>query len=499
MATATTSIGAVQFQIPRGSLAAGETARFDCQIQPQERIYGVGMHVYVEGVAGYQIFQAQGSVGAGEAGRVCVDVTLDASRLAQMSGRGGAMTAAFHLYINPEMTNSMASDAVDLGMTALKSRLAPAVGAVTFSDSTGAKARFGSFVQGKSQIGVSAAASTDPLASDVTLVSRTLALGGETFDLNKSASLGAPRASGEIAWTLTVVDSAGLSGTASGTIDALPYAPPEIASLSAERYRAVVADDGTTSYVAANDGERVRFSLEASVCPVAAQNAWTLKVVHGGAEATVLSGTDGEAISLEDDRSVVASVVPAGERRTFEFVLEDFFESARAIVSVEKASAYFNIEPHGLGVGMYAQGTPDNPAMDVAWPIRPHAGARSDSFLSWKINPLTSAGQGSVTAPRNTTVYFGEYTVEQSGLYYLWYQTWAQPGEYNKTFVLFLDSAENGEMAVRGEATSNVTVMCVAGVFSLSAGDTIKGRIFHNCTDTQSVGTKFGVLLLTAA
>ena len=104
----------------------------------------------------------------------------------------------------------------------------------------------------------------------MTLVSRTLALGGETFDLNESASLGAPRASGEIAWTLTVVDSAGLSGTASGTIDALPYAPPEIASLSAERYRAVVADDGTTSYVAANDGERVRFSLEASVCPVAA-------------------------------------------------------------------------------------------------------------------------------------------------------------------------------------------------------------------------------------
>ena len=122
-----------------------------------------------------------------------------------------------------------------------------------------------------------------------------------------------------------------------------------------------------------------------------------------------------------------------------------------------------------------------------------------DGIFQWKINPLTPAGQGSVTAPRNTTAYFGEYAVEQSGLYYLWYQTWAQPGEYNKTFVLFLDSAENGEMAVRGEATSNVTVMCVAGVFSLSAGDTIKGRIFHNCTDTQSVGTKFGVLLLTAA
>lgn len=121
------------------------------------------------------------------------------------------------------------------------------------------------------------------------------------------------------------------------------------------------------------------------------------------------------------------------------------------------------------------------------------------SFFQWKINPLTPAGQGSVTVPRNTTAYFGEYTVEQSGLYYLWYQTWAQPGEYNKTFVLFLDSAENGEMAVRGEATSNVTVMCVAGVFSLSAGDTIKGRIFHNCTNSQSVGTKFGVLLLTAA
>ena len=50
MATATTAIGNIQFEIPRQSLAAGETAEFDCLIAPQQKIYGAGLHVYVSGV-----------------------------------------------------------------------------------------------------------------------------------------------------------------------------------------------------------------------------------------------------------------------------------------------------------------------------------------------------------------------------------------------------------------------------------------------------------------
>ena len=45
MATATTAIGSIQFEIPRQSLAAGETAEFDCLIAPQQKIYGAGLYV----------------------------------------------------------------------------------------------------------------------------------------------------------------------------------------------------------------------------------------------------------------------------------------------------------------------------------------------------------------------------------------------------------------------------------------------------------------------
>lgn len=382
MATATTSIGNIQFEIPRQSLAAGETAEFDCRIASQQKIYGAGLHVYVSGVGGYQIFQAQGEIAAGASGRIRVPVTLSAARLAEMTSRGGAMTASFHLYTNAGLTSSMASPAVDLGMTALKSRLAPQIGTVVFSDATGAKAHFGSFIQGKSQLGVSAPVTTDPLADDVGVASRVLTLDGQAFDLNEAASLGAPAAAGTLAWSLTVVDSEGLADTATGTIACLAYSPPEISSLSAERYRTAVADDGTTVYVPASDGEHVRFTLEGAVCPVASANAWTLKVSHNGATATADSGSDGQEISLENDRSIVPSVVPASERRTFTFTLEDFFESVSAIVSVEKAGAYFNIEPHGVGVGMRAQGTADDPAMDVAWPIRAHGGIQGVTIYS---------------------------------------------------------------------------------------------------------------------
>ena len=387
MATATTAIGSIQFEIPRQSLAAGETAEFDCLIAPQQKIYGAGLYVYVAGVAGYQIFQAQGEIGAGASGRIRVPVTLDAARLAEMTGRGGAMTASFHLYINAGLTNSLASPAVDLGMTALKSRLAPQIGTVVFSDATGAKAHFGSFIQGKSQLGVSAPVTTDPLADDVGVASRVLTLNGQAFDLNEGTSLGAPAAAGTLAWSLTVVDSEGLTDTAAGTMNCLAYSPPEISSLSAERYRAVIGDDGTTSYAAASDGEHVRFTLEGAVCPVASANAWTLKVAHNGATATAYSGSDGQEISLENDRSIVSSVVPANERRTFTFTLEDFFESVSAIVSVEKAGAYFNIEPYGVGVGMRAQGTEDDPAMDVAWPIRARGGIQGVTIYSTDEQP----------------------------------------------------------------------------------------------------------------
>lgn len=388
MAWAMTAIGGIDYDIPRSSLAAGEAASFTCRVEsPQQQVYGVGIDLYVTGVQGYQIFRAAGAVSAGGSGTVHVPVTLDGQRLAQMSSRGGAMTARFRLYTNAELSAGSASEVLDLGMMALKNRIAPAIGAVTFSDASGAKDRFGDFVQGQSLWTVSAAVVTDPLAGDVTVASRQLTLGGRTFDLEQPGALGTIDRSGTLAWSLTVADSEGMTDSASGTVDSLPYAPPAIAQLSAERYRAQVADDGAITYVQADDGEHVRFTLQAEVCAVAGANAWSLAIAHGGANVTPLSAEDGQTIDREDDRTLVTAVIPANERRVFTFTLSDWFASATAVAAVEKASAYFDIEPHGVGVGMRAQGTAQSPRFDVGWLARMRGGIEGVTVYSESEQP----------------------------------------------------------------------------------------------------------------
>ena len=118
------------------------------------------------------------------------------------------------------------------------------------------------------------------------------------------------------------------------------------------------------------------------------------------------------------------------------------------------------------------------------------------NLMQWKVNPLNSSSSGSVNVARNTNGYFGTYNVTQSGLYYLWYQAWLNPGEYEKTIAVFLDSMQKGEMSLRACASANTVVLCNSGIFSLTSGDMIRARIFHNCSNSQSVGYKYGVMLL---
>ena len=252
-------------------------------------------------------------------------------------------------------------------VSVLKSRVAPVIASAAFSDATDAADVFGDFVQSQSRLVMTMQAETDPLDSAVTVASRTLTLGDVAYDLaSDAAEIGAVDRSGELSWTLTVTDSKGLSSETSGTIRLLPYAPPVITALTAQRYRETVADDGTVGYIADEEGERVWFSLSGSVTPVQGKNAWTLSVEWNGSSNIVRTGADGAAIELISDRDAVTDDVPASERVEFAWTLEDHFTSVTLRAAVDKSGAYFNVETVGVAVGMRTTGTEDARKFEVA-------------------------------------------------------------------------------------------------------------------------------------
>lgn len=342
-------------------------------------------------------------IAKGKTGTFSVSFTLT-ERAAQILGEG--MGRAFDAQIGFVLADdSTLSGGWSTGRSAaqkvsiLKSRTAPVIESAALSDGTGAAAYFGGFVQGESRLVMNLRAKTDPLDGAVTIAKRELALGGAAYSLPADeADIGAVDLSGEIPWTLTVTDSKGLSAQTSGVIGLLPYRPPVITALTAQRYREVVADDGAVSYEPADDGVHVRFSLTGSACPVAGRNAWTLSVDGGGAVRTVREGADGGEIQLVDDRDAVPAAVSAAERVEFAWTVRDYFHSVTMRAAVDKAGAYFDVEKHGVAVGMRSTGKPGDRRFEVDKRYKSHFyggaygadGYRMDRCEQWEYLNITN-------------------------------------------------------------------------------------------------------------
>lgn len=496
----------VSYSIPRKAIAAGETAYFPCTIHASKRLYGANIEVYLAGVSGWQSFQVEQSIAAGSTVSLSIPVTLDAGYMSDLSGRSAAISLRFGVFTRADLTGGSTSELVAPGMTALKSRLAPSIGSVTFADTAGYKTRFGAMVQGQSRVSVAAPVTTDPLDPEVTIVRRELTLGGRHFSLTEgTVQLGTMWTSGAMPWQLTVADSMGKTATASGTLNVLAYAAPSIAELKAERYVSVVGDSGGVTYVAAEDGEHVRFSLKASVAKVAAKNQWTLKVANGSASpVTVRSGSDGATIQFTDDRTIITAAVPASQRVTFTFVLADYFQSVEMRATVEKAGAVFDIEPYGVGIGCRAEGTAANPACLCAWPARFEKSLRVDGNLTVngsadglivRHTPLT-AGQ-SVSVPTGSYTTLDTLNITQPGVYFLQYMFEGPPKTAAKIFqaeiLLVHDGTNTGIAQDCGPTITGLYQKTLTTVIRLTAGDQIKFGILHHigsafsCTWRKSV------------
>lgn len=368
-------------------VAPGESVTVTGQAYSRDAaVYGVVMTLFVGqwGASSYRsvdVARKAVKISKGKTGTFTLTFTLPegAANMDTTSARGFDAKIEFLLADSAELTSgSSTTSASTQAVSILKSRSAPTINFVEFGDETTAFARFGSFVQGESEIEATIQTQVDSIDPTVAIVSRELTLGGVLHSLTAATgSLGPVNLSGAVPWTLKVTDNKGLSAESSGSIQVLPYSKPAISTLIAQRYREVVADDGSVSYVQSDDGEHVRFTLSGQVAQVAGANAWTLKISYGSTTRTALSGTDGASISRTDDRTLVTSAISLSERVEFTFTLTDFFHSISMVAAVDKAGAYFNVEKTGVAAGMRSTGTVDNPLFESAYPAKFYAGLDS--------------------------------------------------------------------------------------------------------------------------
>lgn len=218
--------------------------------------------------------------------------------------------------------------------------------------------------------------------------------GGEGTDASSASVTTEPFAqSGDHAYTLTVTDSRGRTASQVVHANVASVSPVAIQVFAVQRYSTVIGDDGLPDYVASGDGNHVWVTVLATADLAGGNNAPTAKILYGvtGGTQTQINVAWGSnaTLSRTDDRTVITAQVPVTDAYFFELVVEDGFSTATlsAYISQSWAALHIPGHGHGLGVGMYAQGTEDDPAMDVAWPIRARGGIQGVTIYSTDEQP----------------------------------------------------------------------------------------------------------------
>ena len=218
--------------------------------------------------------------------------------------------------------------------------------------------------------------------------------GGEGTDASTASVTTEPFAqSGDHAYTLTVTDSRGRTASQVVHANVAAVSPVAIQTFAVQRYSTVIGDDGLPDYVASGDGNHVWVTILATADLAGGNNAPTAKILYGvtGGTQTQVNVAWGSnaTLSRTDDRTVITAQVPVTDAYFFELVVEDGFSTATlsAYISQSWAALHIPGHGHGLGVGMYAQGTEDDPAMDVAWPIRARGGIQGVTIYSTDEQP----------------------------------------------------------------------------------------------------------------
>lgn len=254
----------------------------------------------------------------------------------------------------------------------VRERLAPVVSAA-FTDI--GQDKLTSYVQGKSVLRATLTVTADTEAdSDITLTDRTLVIDGRryvsgdgTFDIDTTAL------SGSVGYTASVTDSYGITGTLSGTLTILPYAPPSLSRLEITRYIMKDRPEGGQIPVADDDGAQVWVTLTGSFSPLEGGNRWTLTAIYDGTTRVMQEGAG--AISFTEDTALLPVSFTPTTAHTIRIRISDIYDTADYSVTIPKAGGIFNIERGGVAVGKRSTGTTGSPKFECAYPAVFEAGA----------------------------------------------------------------------------------------------------------------------------
>ena len=263
---------------------------------------------------------------------------------------------------------------VTTALKLVRERITPAL-SLSFTDTSGVYGDYEVYVQERSVLTATPAVTLDtgPDANNaaavmtLTLDGTVYAAGGGKFDI------GALSRGGNLSWMLTVTDSYGVTGTLTGTLTVTSWSIPYLTGFETERYSSGLDTGGNTVYYPDDGGTDIRVTLAGGVYPVNGLNAWTLVMsTTDGTNTytrTLMSGTDGQTISLDHDRSVFDVQLSATSDWLVTVTLTDSFASTvYDRIFIPKAGAIFNIEKTGVAVGMRSTGTEAQPLFQVAYP-----------------------------------------------------------------------------------------------------------------------------------
>lgn len=228
---------------------------------------------------------------------------------------------------------------------------------------------------------------------------------------------------------VTVADSRGRTVTASRSFTVCAYSPPVITEFSVERYEPVYDEnEQIAGYVASDLGEYVWVNLAANVASVmpgwAQLNAiqWSIEAT-GGSTGVVNSGGGGLSVSRFSDRTIFPNAVGEDEAWTYTVTVTDSAGgTAIQYASVGPGHANLSLAPGkwGVGVGMIATGTKENPKFEVAeqYQSRFYGGAYDRDGVEMVGGELVAEKQGASAAVANDTeTYIVLYTAEKDGVY----------------------------------------------------------------------------------
>lgn len=218
----------------------------------------------------------------------------------------------------------------------------------------GLAAKFGAYIQSKSQLLIKAGASGTYGSS---IKSYQVIANGQTFG-SASATTGYVRNSGSNKITVNVTDSRGRTQTRSTTVDVLAYTSPRISLFDVYRC-------GPSGAAQAN-GDYARANYKGSVTSLNGKNDKEYTIKYKPKSETAWTSLALDNSSYTPDLYKVISGINTTKSYDFRLEISDYFGTAALNVSIGTAAVFMDWKPGGRSIafGKFAE---KEDAVDTAW------------------------------------------------------------------------------------------------------------------------------------